>query len=98
MEKSELLNWLDEVIDSENKLYKLGTLCDENNNEVCRRCYTMEASVHIYRGIEKLADACGKKLKTTLHDTIDDRPTYVAYFTYKDKRIFELFDEGEALR
>ena len=98
MEKSKLLNWLDEVIDLQNKLYKLGTLCDENNNELCQRCYAMEDSIHIYSGIETLADACGKKLKITLHDTIDGRKTYVVYFSYKDKRIFELFDEGEKLR
>ena len=101
MEKSELLKWLDKVIDLHKELYKIHTLYNANSEEFCTLCgVSFGDEVHIYSGIIDLASACNQKLKTSLlNTTIErDRPLYETYFTYRDMKIFELFDEGDELR
>lgn len=83
--KTPFLEWLDGVIDLENRLRQMACF-----GEDIRRCDFEpdgDMKIHVSSGIETLADAVGAR--------IEEQPFYGAYkkkwFNYKGYTIFQLF-------
>lgn len=77
--------WLDEVVKAHKKLVEAD---NENPDEVCMCLGTIKhwndgtPSIHIYRGLEALAESVGAKIKSDAFDRY--------YFEYDGCRVYSL--------
>lgn len=76
--------WLEKIIELQKELCEIQNfdddlkICTGNTGEL----------VHIYKNIEKLAEAVGAKLKTKIID--DEEYPIEKYFFYKNMKVFQM--------
>lgn len=97
LENSDIKEWLDTIVDALNvaqsNAYELwwGKLADGEYDHRIAPCNPDYNSLHIYKGIEYLADVVGAKIETEVEE-YENSTGFRHYFDYKGVRIFELCD------
>ena len=76
-------NWLDKVIELQKELEKVAVFSDDLR--ICTG--NIGESVHVFEGIEQLAEAVGEEIKTKF---LDDEYPIEKYFMYKGMNVFQL--------
>lgn len=91
MKKTEVLDFLEEIIEKHKQFYEAKVKKEKEGIAFCNN-----EKIHVFTGIHMLAAACGEELKREAFSAGED--DYAAYrysFTYKNVELLQLSNEAK---
>ena len=89
--KIDTINQIDRIIDNQGYNLVWGDVIDgefENEIQLCGLSRSVSNSIHVYNGIDKLADLLEVHLLEK--DRNDEDYPYLYYFYYRDRKIYQI--------
>lgn len=89
MNKSDVKQWLDSMIDAQERYMKLRGVYDKDG--LCAVYSFSDKRLHIAQGIDIIAEALGEKLSVKNRE--DDNYPYEYYLKYMDYTVFQISEK-----